>query len=152
MRFLSARRSSGQDVGAAQSGLGRRLVGEDGAAARGTPVHEHDVHRDAVQPGAELRLAAEVFQALVDLDKDFLDDVIEVAASPEHAAHQARHVGPVALVKSPERGCVAGGRPRDEALLVGHSRPYLSHRTVATQNSRERAYERRARDGIHGSR
>ncbi len=113
---------------AAEQSVARRLVGEDGAAARGPPVHEHDVDRDAVQPGAELRLPAEVLQALVDLDEDLLDDVLEVAPAPEHAVDEAGDVGAVALVELPEGGGVPRRSPRNEPLFFrnSHARGHLT--------------------------
>ena len=102
----------GGELGAAQDRIARRLVGEDGAAAGRAPVHEHDVDRDAVEPGAELGLAAEVLQALVGLDEDLLDDVFQVAARAEHPVDEARDVGAVPLV---ERCGRRRSRPRRPA-------------------------------------
>jgi hypothetical protein len=82
-------------------------------------VHEHHVDGDAVQPGAELGLAAEVFQALVGLDEDLLDDVFKVGPGAEHAVDEAGDIGAAALVQLPERRRLAGCGARDEPLLVG---------------------------------
>src|SRR5262249_32355856 len=95
-------------VGAGLTALGQHLAerrgGEDGPAAGGPAVHEDDVDRDAMQPGAELGLAAEVFEAPVDLDEHFLDDVLEVSPAAEHAVHEAGDIGAVTVVELAERG------------------------------------------------
>ena len=147
MRFLSARRSRrraegahalaalgvlvGGHIGAVDESLAQGLVGKDGAAAGRAPVHEDDVDRDAVQPRAELRLAPEVLQALVNLDEDFLDDVLQVATAPEHSVHEARDVGPMPVVELAERGGVVRGGALDELVLVRHARLHLTTRPEA---------------------
>ena len=163
MRFLSASRSSrrakartrsrrsASSSGATSPPCNRRLaeglVGEDGAAARRAAVHEHDVDRDPVQPRAELRLAPEVLQALVDLDEDFLDDVLQVAPAAQHAVDEPRDVGPVPVVELAEGGGVVCGGPRDEAC----PRPTCAASLRATRRQARRR-TRRADEDIEAER
>ena len=104
--------------------VGLRLVAlgvdELRAAARGALVHEHDVDRDAVQPRRELGLASEVLEAAMNLEKNLLEDVLEIGARANHAEHEARDLGAVAHEELTERRAVPLLAARDHFFRVEH--------------------------------
>jgi hypothetical protein len=91
------------------------------AALGGAPVHEHDVDRDAMKPRRELRLTAEVFQAAMNLQKNFLDDVFELGARADHSKHQARYFGAVTKEELSKSFAIPPLAARDHFIWFEHS-------------------------------
>ncbi len=100
--------------------LGGELLGVGRTTARRATMHEHHVDRDAVNPGAELGLVAEVLQASKHLDEDFLHHVVDVCRSIEHPVDEAGDVVPMALIERSEGCRVCLCRAADEVSLIGH--------------------------------
>ncbi len=134
----------------ARDAIFRSGVRERGPALGGSAVHQDDVDRDAMQPRSELGLAAEVREALVDLDEHFLDDVFEVVASAEHSVREAGDPLAVRFVETPKGVGVSTGSPRDELCLVRHPFPYLLYPTrVLRQSDDGRARKGHESRGYH---
>ena len=95
-----------------------RLASEHRAAAGGAPHHEHHVHRHAVKPGGELRLAAELGEAFVDLEEDLLHHVLGVSRGAEHPEHEARYVATVTPEQLGEGDAITLLRATDELVHV----------------------------------
>jgi hypothetical protein len=77
-----------------------------------------EVHGDAIDPGAEPRVAAEGADGLEDLDEHLLCHVFGLVAAAEHAQEQPEHALFVGLHELVEGALVAGNQPLDEALFV----------------------------------
>jgi hypothetical protein len=84
------------------------------------PVHQHHVHRHAVEPGAEARLGAKRREALVHLNEHLLHEVFDVGAAIRHAVHDASDVGPVAAKELRERIAIAALAASKELLRRKH--------------------------------
>jgi purine-nucleoside phosphorylase len=108
-----------------QAWIGLRVlelrVHELRTAARRPAVHEHHVDCYAMQPGRELGLSAEVFEATVDLEKDLLDQILEVDAWAGHAKDEPRHFRSVKKKELTKCGRIPPLAARDDFVDVGHS-------------------------------
>ena len=81
--MLSA--ATGEGDGATTTTFGRV---QDWPAGTGAQVMLGDVHGDAAQPGAELRLAAKARQVLDRFEEGGLHQVFEVGRGPDDARDQ----------------------------------------------------------------
>src|SRR5262249_34748785 len=79
---------------------------------------QSDVHADAVQPGRELRVAAEADHPPESDDEDLLHEVVELGPVAEHAVEVAGDRPPVLAVELLERGALAGDAAADELRLA----------------------------------
>ena len=77
-----------------------------------------EVYGDSINPGAELRVAAERSDRLEDLDEDFLRHVLGLVAASEHAKYEPEHPLLVGLYELVERALVVGNEPLDETLFT----------------------------------
>jgi hypothetical protein len=84
-------------------------------------MHEDDVDRHAMEPGRELRLPAKIPQAPVNLEENFLDDVFELGARPDHAENEARHLGTVSKEELSESLAIPPLAARDHFVWFEHS-------------------------------
>src|SRR5690606_22089455 len=80
------------------------------------------VDGDAINPGAELGVAAELSDGFEDLDEDLLGHVLRFVAPPEHAEHQREHAVLVELNELVERSLVVRPQALDELTLAGFVR------------------------------
>jgi hypothetical protein len=80
---------------------------------------EYRVHRDPVQPGRKLALAAKPDQLAPGLYERFLRAVLGLADIAGHPQAQAVNLAHVQSVKGFESACVLAPRPLDEASLFG---------------------------------
>jgi hypothetical protein len=80
------------------------------AAAVGLAAVEHDVHGEAVEPGAERALAAEQRQLLPRADEHVLRELLGERAVGGHAGAERVDARRVRPVQPPERLLVAGRR------------------------------------------
>jgi hypothetical protein len=101
-------------------------------------VHEHDVHREPVEPRRETSIAAKVPDALVHLQEDLLNEIFEVVRSTGHPVHEARDVVAVPLEQLPERVGVAALAPRYELRDVVHAGDF-SRRALRTPGGTQAA-------------
>ena len=99
--------------------VGRRLH-HGWPAAQGAPVHEHDVHGDPIDPGAEPCFAPEAAEAPVHLDENLLHEILELRATARHPVHEAGDAGPVFAKKLAKSRRLAGFAPRDQVTPVTH--------------------------------
>jgi hypothetical protein len=112
---------------------------ELGAALSGAPVHEDDIDGHAMEPSRELRLTAEIFQAAMNLEEDFLDDVFELGARTDHAKHEACDFGPVSKEELSESLAIPTLAARDHFIWFEHSiEANPSGRSVPEQNAGDR--------------
>jgi hypothetical protein len=103
-------------------------------------VHQNDIDGHAVEPGRELRLTAEIFEAPMNLEEDFLDDVFELGARAHHPKHQAAYLGAVSKEELSESLAIPTLAARDHFVWFEHSieanpRP----RPMPEQNARDRS-------------
>jgi hypothetical protein len=109
------------------------------ATLGGAPVHEHDVDGDAMKPCGELRLAAEIFEAAMDLEEDLLDDVFELGARADHSKHESRNFGAVSKEELSESLAIPSLAARDHFVWFEHSIEANSGlRRMPEQNTRDR--------------
>ncbi len=86
----------------------------------------------------------EVLQALVNLDEDLLNDVLEVAAGAEHPVHEPGDVDAMAVVQASEGVRVAGDGTGDQLVLArqaglhgsGRGKPLHAHDSSQRQDAR----------------
>ena len=74
------------------------------------PVVDAGVHDDPVDPGGELRVLTEAVQRAIDLDEDFLGDVLGVVVVARELVGDAIHHGPMPLDERLKGGRVAARR------------------------------------------
>jgi hypothetical protein len=74
-----------------------------------------------MEPGRELRLAAEIFQAPMNLQEDLLDDVFELGARADHSKHQAPDLGAVTKKELSESLAIPSLAARDHFVWIEHS-------------------------------
>jgi hypothetical protein len=74
-----------------------------------------------MKPRRELRLAAEIFQAAMDLKEDLLDDVFELGARTDHPKHEARNFGAVSKEELSESFAIPSLAARDHFVWFEHS-------------------------------
>jgi len=74
-----------------------------------------------MKPGRELRLATEIFQAAMNLEENFLDDVFELGARADHPKHQARNLGAVSKEELSESLAIPSLAARDHFVWFEHS-------------------------------
>jgi len=99
-------------------------------------MHEHDVDRHTMKPSRELRLAAEIFQAAMDLEEDFLNDVFELGSRADHPEHEARHLGSVSKEELSKSLAIPTLAARDHFIWFEHSiEANSSARAVPEQNA-----------------
>jgi hypothetical protein len=102
-------------------------------------MHEHDVDGDPMKPRRELRLTTEIFQAAMNLEEDFLDDVLELGARADHSKDEARNFGAMSKEELSESLAIPSLAARDHFVWFEHSieanpRP----RGMPEQNTRDR--------------
>ena len=88
----------------------RHLIGAVAPAPESVPVARL-VHRDAVDPGAQARLAAETVNGAEDAEEDFLGEVERFVAVAEQVHRQLDHHPLVLGDELGARRFVAGGAP-----------------------------------------
>ena len=92
------------------------------AAAECATVHEHHVHRHAMKPSRELRLAAEVLEALVHLNENFLDRVFELGIRQAETEYETGNRRAMARVELAKRNSLACYCTRDQLIVDTSSR------------------------------
>ena len=109
------------------------------ATLRSATVHEHDVDGDPMKPSRELRLTTEVFQAAMNLEEDFLDDVLELGARADHSKDEARHLRAVSKEELSESLAIPPLAARDHFVWFEHSIEANSRSgRMPEQNTRDR--------------
>src|SRR5437667_10878362 len=93
-------------------------------------MHQYDVHRESIEPGRKARVTAEIPDALVHLQEDFLDQIFEIVGGAGHPKDEARNVVTVSLEQPAERVGIAALATRYEFRDVVHGRDF-SRRTRA---------------------
>src|SRR5262245_26846499 len=92
-----------------------------------------------MEPSRELRLATEVFQAAMNLEKDLLDDVLELGARADHAEDEPRNFGAVSKEELSESLAIPSLAARDHFIWFEHSIEANSRvRRMPEQNTRDR--------------
>ena len=82
-------------------------------------VHEHDIDREAVQPGGECRVAAEGADLAIELQKGFLGQVFGFGYVTQHAQAQGVDATLMQRVEALKGGSVAALRSGDGLCLPG---------------------------------
>ena len=132
-RSRSIRLMADGTIGVARRRFGSVLIVERlGRAAhlRLTPPQmiEAMVHRQAVQPGAERRFAAESGQLPVRLEKHFLQQILRILGRAGHAQHEAEKAPGVLAIQLLERVGVPGPAPRRQLEVGGSHVSWLLRR------------------------
>jgi hypothetical protein len=106
-------------------------------------MHEDDVDGDAVKPRREFRLPSEIFQAPMDLQEDFLNDVFELGARTHHPKYEARHLGAMSKEELSESLAIPLLAARDHFIWFEHSiEANSSPRGLPEQNAGDRYVHR----------
>ena len=79
------------------------------------------VHDDAVEPGGELRILAKPVERTIDLDEDFLRDVLGVVVVAGELIGDPIHHRSVPLDERLKGGRVAARRAGNQVRIVSHS-------------------------------
>jgi hypothetical protein len=74
-----------------------------------------------MKPRRELRLATEIFQAAMNLEEDFLDDVLGLGARADHSKDEARNFGAMSKEELSESLAIPSLAARDHFVWFEHS-------------------------------
>lgn len=113
-----------RDIGGLAAGI-RQVAGQVRFAchARATPartarVHQHDIHREPVEPGPEAAIAPKTPELLPQADKDVLQQFSREGAITGHPHAEGKHPGCMGVVQRGKGVGVAGARSKNRRIDV----------------------------------